>query len=390
MEDHSQAYWAWKKAGVHGAWCWHVDAHLDLGQDGLTSAVLDELRLASAPRPELQGNAYLPWGGLHCGNYLLPAIREGMVSRLTWVIPPWLAEGRLLSWAREHLLGWLDLTLSEWAALHESEGVVRGTLVGIPFEVGTAERLRLPEELVLLDVDLDYWVTEAGEVWQDPAELRLPPSLLTTVAYSVRGGYLPDGCRSLGERFFPAGTEGLTATALDRAAALVRQHRHAEAIPALRELEPSVEATYLRGTSHHHLGQSEEALACWKWLSRQELPVDGRAYVGGLCAETLCALGRPEEAREYALQSQRLAPDDYRYFWALAQAQEQCDDLREATRTLRRGLALAEPYVFGLQMRLALARLYRRQDKGGLARIELERLERADVTGELRPLTLLR
>ncbi len=397
MEDHSQAYFVWKEQGYQQAWCWHVDAHLDIGQDGLGA---DRLKaLAACNRIEeldQRGNSYLPWGGLHCGNYLYPAILEGIVARLTWVIPPDLPTESLLNWSREHLEGWFDLTLQEYASLEEREGWVEGEILGIPFALGTLDCLPRPDEEVLLDLDLDYFLTEEGELWGDceqlSGQLKTLPAGLTTVAYSVCGGYTPDQHRSLAAPFLK-NWEGYRATDLDKAAALVRNHHYREAIPLLRGRlsQEFVEAYYLLGTCYHHLKQFPQALECWNiLLDSERLPPDGEAYLAGLCAELLCHDAQPDQALEFLQRAQRLAGEDYRLYWLKSQALEVKGDLRTATRAARRAVRLAEGRLCSLQMRLALARLYRRQGKHGLAQAEKLQVERMDVTGELRPLTLLR
>jgi len=396
MEEHCEALFAWKAAAIQDAWCWHMDAHLDVGRDGLSGPVLERLAncdtYLSARQQGLCGNAYLPWGGLHCGNYLYAAIQQGIVSRLTWVLPPDLPGPLLRSWAQEHVNGWLDLTVDEWVSLGEEQGYVSGTLLGIPFQLGVAEALPRPGRAVLLDVDLDYFLTQQGQIWQDPKACSpsdFPPSLLTTVAYSVVGGYTPTAFRHLAGYWLDP-VEGYQATPLDEAAGLLRQKRYAEALSRLAS-ESSLEAGYIRGTCYHHLQNFGRALECWQdLLSRSHLHPEGRAYLLGLACETLCQLDRPAEGLEQALLAQQLVPPDYRLYWTAALALEKMGDLRPATQMLRRGLRLAEPYVFGLQMRLVLARLYRKQKKEGLARLELALLEKADRGGQMRALTLLR
>lgn len=393
MEEHHEAYFAWKQAGIRDGWCWHVDAHLDVGRDGLGEQVLQRLSgcpsLAEAQAQGLCGSAYVPFGGLHCGNYLYAAIRQGIVSRLTWVIPPYLPQGRLLSWARGHVDGWLDLTVEEFAGFEDKGGFVEGTLLGIPFQLGTWDALPPPTQPVLLDVDLDFYLTAQGEAWAQPGEFPPLESMLTTLAYSVVGGYTPASQRALAGAFVDD-VAGCTGTALDAAAALVRLGQYAEALNALNSLpEGNVGVLYLRGTCYHHLGRHDEALGVFQHLACV-LEGASKGYVLGLCSEQLLALQRPEEALRLALEAQRESPGDYRLFWAAALALEASGQLRPATQMLRRGIQLAGSYLFGLQMRLVLARLYKKQGKAGLAKMELACLEKLDVTGQLRPLTLLR
>lgn len=391
MEEHCEAYFAWKQAGLRGAWCWHVDAHLDIGRDGLDEATLQALADCStyeqAQQRGLCGDPFVPWGGLNCGNYLYAAIRHGMVGRLTWVIPPDLPVGGMLSWARQHLNGWFDLRISESVELKEQNGHVSGTILGIPFSVGTAAALPVPTEPVLLDVDLDYFLTTRGELWAESADF--PPSRFTTVAYSVKGGYLSEEYRRLAGAWVQD-VSGYSPDDVDRAAGLMRLQRYDEALPLLAG-QTSAAAAYLRGTCYYHQARHDLALATWReMLGRSDLPPAARAYVGGLASEALCHLERPREALEYAQAAQTHVEPDYRLLWATAGAYEKLGELRKATQMIRRALPLAESYVFSLQMRLALARLYKMQDKHGLASLELAELAKADLGGELRPLTLLR
>ncbi len=375
MEDHSQAYFAWKQAGVREAWCWHVDAHLDIGRDGLDEAALKQLQPALNPLPELTGNAYVPWGGLNCGNYLYPAIRHGLVGRLTWVIPPDLPhKGKLLDWARLHLNGWLDLTIEESTGLRDAGGYVEGNLLGIPFQLGTAAALPHPTEPVLLDVDLDYYLDLQGQVWQEPPG-PLPSSHLTTVAFSVLGGYTPPEQRCLAAPWTDD-WNGYQGNALDEAARCLRLRHYEPGLERLGDLK-TVEAEYLRGTCQHHSGQFEAALQTWHRL-RPQLPSLGQAYLDGLVSELLSTrLKQPKAALEAAQQGLHIV-EDYRLYFAAAVALEQLDQPRQASQMLRRGLRLAEGTVISLKMRQLLARLYRKQGKEGLAQVELAYLKSAE------------
>lgn len=401
MEEHHEAYFFWKELGIRNAWCWHIDAHLDIGREGLTPKRLEALTLCKsseqAASSEILGNCYLPWGGLHCGNYLYPAIREGIVSRLTWVIPPYLPTGELLDWTRQHLDGWFELTLSEWATFRRENGVVRGEALGIPIEVGTWENFSRPSESVLFDIDIDYFLTDDGEVWWETAEmaesLKDWTIAATTVAYSVKGGYTPTKHRQLASPFLRGGDSGgYCAGELDRATALFRCHQYPEALEALAELSDSysLEGPYYKGSVYQKLEQWEEALEAWKPLCEHEdISVDGLAYLHGLCAEMCLKLERFEEAIEHAAQGKKLAPSDYRHPWAEAVARETLGDAKSAIKLVRRALRLADDSLFSLKIRLALARLYRRQGQRELSKLELTQLAMHDVTGKYRSSTLL-
>lgn len=208
MEDHCDAYPLWKEHGLRGMTCVHVDAHLDVSADGFTPEGLARIA-ACRTADELEafrGSEYLPWGGFHCGNYLYPALLEGVVEHLVWVVPPHLAGPDPLRWAREELQNWMDLTVDEYRSLRLEDGRVEGTLAGRALTVCTPDRLPRFAEPVLLDVDIDYLLDADDGIWQTPAalarDLEALPVAALTVAYSVNGGYLPLEHRYLGDATF--------------------------------------------------------------------------------------------------------------------------------------------------------------------------------------------
>ena len=403
MEEHHEAYFLWKSLGIRDAWCWHFDAHLDIGREGMTEArmaALMECRSSGeAAQQGALGNCYLPWGGLHCGNYLYPAIREGLVGRLTWVIPPYLPSGDLLRWTRTHLDGWFEMGLADYGSLQEENGRVFGQALGISIEVGTWEVLAKPDagQPVLVDVDIDYFLTNDGQIWSEPDQIAREvsgwKSLCTTVAYSVKGGYTPTEHRRLADPFLPMpAAPGYVADRLDHATTLYRCHRYEEAVVALKALknEFPIEVPYYMGSSYQKLGEERHALEVWRPLcDHPEIGPDGRAYLHGLCAEVCLKLEDWAAAIEHATVAKRLQPNDYRHHWAEAAAHESLGDNKAAIKLARRALRLSEDTVFGLRIRLALARLYRRQGQRELAKAELSRLAALDVTGEHRTATMI-
>ena len=402
MEEHLQAYFLWKELGIHKAWCWHVDAHLDIGKAGLGPNRLAALKGCStysqAKQQDLLGNSYLPWGGLHCGNYLYPAIQEGIVGRLTWVIPPDLPEGNLLVWARQHINDWFELSLQEFASLRLEGKTVVGELLGIPFQMGTLEELPLPEFPVLFDVDIDYFLLESGQPWAYSKDfLQATQSIskiCSTVALSVKGGFTPESERSQADAFGPYESRrdaDHTITPLDELAAKVRCHAYEDALSmTLCDDENRIEVAFLRGTSFQALGRPAEALQVWiDLLGLDQISQDGRAYLHGLCSELLLEAQKPREALKHSMAAQKIAPSDYRHFWTEAVAREALGEQRKALRLLRKTVSMSEHVLFGLKARYALSRIYKQQDKLGLAKIELQKLAQLDVTGKFRAATML-
>ena len=128
MEDHSGAYVLWKENDLKNGVCIHVDAHLDVMDRGFTPEMLEKIasvRTADDLK-ECLTPTFLPWGGVHCGNYLYPALMEGVVTHLVWVIPkPMIRpEESLLEFAHRELPNWMELTLEEHYSLAQTEGRV--------------------------------------------------------------------------------------------------------------------------------------------------------------------------------------------------------------------------------------------------------------------------
>lgn len=399
MEEHYQAYFAWKAQGFKNQWCWHVDAHLDIGKTDLGEERLERLRdcldAETARRKGLLGNSYVPWGGLHCGNYLYPAIREGIVDRLTWVIPPDLPEGGLLAWAHRHLNGWFELELQEYASLKvEGERLV-GSLLGIPVEIGTLESLTLPTEPVLMDIDLDYFLTEEGTPWWDSESFQervaSVPVLYRTVAYSVLGGFTPNEQRRLAEAFnLPA--DGYESSHLDHLAGLVRCHKYQQAVDLEMptSLRDNLETRFLKASSLQALERSKDAVEVWlAMLSDPDLPRGGQAYLHGVCAELLNSTGQADEALSHSQLAQKLEPENALHYFNEAVAREHLGEWRRSEKALRKAIKLSEHLLFGLRARYALSRVYSHTGKDGLANMELKKLAQLDVTGQYRPATML-
>jgi tetratricopeptide (TPR) repeat protein len=211
FDDHYEAFPVWREAGLTDLTCVHVDAHLDVATDGFTADGLAGIAQART-RIELdafRGNPKLPWGGFHCGNYLYPALLDGTVTTLIWVVPRDLLDGAsFLQSARQTLQGWLDLTLEEFRSLRPVGDRIEGTLFGRRLVLCTCDSLpgfSEPEAgKIALDIDVDYFIRLKNDrLWQTPHELYralgdLKPVALT-VATSCEGGYTPLADRYLGQ-----------------------------------------------------------------------------------------------------------------------------------------------------------------------------------------------
>lgn len=336
-EDHSRAYMFWKQLGFRAATCVHVDAHLDLGEAGLTPARL--AGIAAARNEEelapFRGSTYIPGGGMNCGNYLTPALQERIVEHLVCVLPPFME--LTLESARRELQSWVDLTLAEFRNLVFQDGRVEGTLKGRRLTLCRAGNLPELSRPLLLDIDLDYFVDDQRAIWQQPSELArelgaLSPDALT-VACSVHGGYTPlSEARWLGPavlRAFGAGHPEveLRESPLDRGSALFRLGRVQEALaelageesPESRYLQGMIayrsgdylraaellEQPYLRGAALYRAGRFVEAVQELLGAVKQD-PTPDALHLFGLA---WAGAGRPELAVKWLQTALRKAPD---------------------------------------------------------------------------------
>jgi len=306
MEDHCHAYGLWKEQGYQDAVCVHVDAHLDVMDRGFDDDTLK--RAASVNSVEGLKNClspnFLPWGGIHCGNYLYPALKEGLVTHLVWVVPKEMVEGSLLlDFAYEELPNWVELTFEEHESLTLKGRTVEGILAGQRLTICTSENLpQLDlEKPVLLDIDVDYFQNQNDEIWQTPGELHSELNLskvdCLTIAYSVDGGYTCLEHRYLGEiieSIFTDGPESLWEQRLAKLLELDSRRRGEEGVDylaLLREDDPP----WFRAALHFKSGLAESLPTVE--AARRALPHDERYQVVDMNeALALYRSGRHEEA----------------------------------------------------------------------------------------------
>lgn len=190
MENHDQAYYVWRDAGVKNQILVHIDAHHDMWWIDDNSSIT-------------------------IANFICPALKEGLVAEVYWVVPDatWQsARGRRA--VRRHLKEILKKYPVKTPCVDTQAGI-SASILGKPLTVCSLDALPVFDRSVLLDLDTDYLViprvsygrddehTEAP--WRWPEELlarlashRLSPDIVT-VAYSVEGGYTPLEWKYLGD-----------------------------------------------------------------------------------------------------------------------------------------------------------------------------------------------
>jgi hypothetical protein len=203
FDEHASVLAHWWDAGVRGATAICLDAHLDL--QFIDPDRLRQLHQCTSGQAlgKLESRHPLHPDRSACfgiEDFLLPAVRLGVLRRVVWVAPP-----HVLRWGLAGALA--GLQQMEGVDIGQLEsfrivagGWIEGELLGVPLAIGTLEQLRgLPlDGPVVVDVDADYFVVVPGDfAWAWPAEVVpalkqwLGDDLDLTVARSVGTGFMP-------------------------------------------------------------------------------------------------------------------------------------------------------------------------------------------------------
>src|SRR5712691_1169725 len=217
MEDHDGAYYAWKQAGLRDRVAVHIDAHIDFGW--LPERDLEALlNLGTLQELENQSSADSLWNFtgrprdklINLGNYLNPALREGILRSVYWVAPDGFFATRGRRAQLEAMLH--DMRKANPRALQQiawSNGVLQAELYGMPLTICPLSQIPRFEEVILLDIDTDFLIINSvspaypNHDHPDPTPWTWPDELVerlrerglrsdfVTIAYSVEGGYTP-------------------------------------------------------------------------------------------------------------------------------------------------------------------------------------------------------
>jgi len=189
MENHDEACYIWRGAGVKQRVLVHVDAHHDMWWIG------DE-------------------GTVTIANFICPALKEDLVREVFWVVPDATFES---AQSRKPVLAHLKTILKKYPAASRAPVVeehrITASVLGKKLSICPLQWLPAMSESVLLDIDVDYLVIPRvtyGEndrhgllPWRWPSELlgllRGISSDLVTLVYSVEGGYTPLEWKYLGD-----------------------------------------------------------------------------------------------------------------------------------------------------------------------------------------------
>lgn len=231
VEDHDGGLNIWRKNKVQGLDLAHIDAHIDFGFHPAKplKQIVDQARSLKELKKGLEHSiAFMRYEKdfdkqTNIGNYIYPAMREGMVANFYWVVPGRLKEFNAAAGFIRNILRNLLAESGEKAGhgFHGSKdaekGIISAEIMGRDFIVCPLESLPVLRQKVLLDIDTDFLVIDsllnAGNTqqvgkrkpWIQPQELvailkeKIKDPQITTIAYSVNGGYLPMKFRYLGD-----------------------------------------------------------------------------------------------------------------------------------------------------------------------------------------------
>lgn len=230
IEDHDQALKIWRENNFQGVDLVHLDAHIDFGIQ--KAEPIERIIKEAGSLKELKANLEYSLAFKHyesdfdkqtnIGNYIYPAMKEGIVDNFYWVIPGGLKEFRKSKKLINRILkDIIQRTQSGKQAkpptLQVKDGLVKIKLLKRNFMICILEKLPILRQRVLIDVDVDFLVVDSlinadstvkiGKrfPWIYPDKLvsilkrKIKNPEIITIAYSVNGGFTPMKYKCLGD-----------------------------------------------------------------------------------------------------------------------------------------------------------------------------------------------
>lgn len=226
IEDHHQAYYAWERQGFKNLPLVHLDAHIDFGFPEVKEARLavEEAKSLADLKSLLEKAVLFKKKQLsferltNIGNYIYPAMRDGIVNEFFWIIPGGKKEfKRCVKIIKATLKGLRRLDPKPAAPVVKKNGLWQTALYGRKFSIACLDTLPRINKKVLLDIDTDFMMMEslrranafqqiaARKPWINPKALaravknKIPHPAFITIAYSVNGGFTPMVYKTLGD-----------------------------------------------------------------------------------------------------------------------------------------------------------------------------------------------
>jgi len=232
VEDHDEALKVWREKKIKGLDLIHIDAHIDFGfyQAKPIEQVFNEAKDINELKRNLEKSlAFKRYEEdfdkqSNIGNYIYPAMCEGIVKNFYWVVPGKLKEFKASYKIIKNILKNLvrqdhyQLRYRLRATSHRpKEGIISNKIFGRKFVICILENLPILKQEVLLDIDTDFLVIDSllntdntknigrREPWilaRDLVEIfkkKIKQPEIITIAYSVNGGFTPMKHKHLGD-----------------------------------------------------------------------------------------------------------------------------------------------------------------------------------------------
>jgi len=235
IEDHHEALKLWREKGIKNLTLIHIDAHLDFYfhfAKPPTQAINEAKSLKDLKESLERTLAFSRYERdfkkqTNIGNYIYPAMRDGIIRDFYWVIPGGIREfEQSRKWLKvlvRNLLKQDPFRLGQGSGERRQKNsksptnAINASLMGRGFVITTLEHLPLFNDKVLLDIDTDFLVVDGlknsgatsmigkRKLWIQPKEFvnilreKIKNPEFTTIAYSVNGGFTPMKYKHLGD-----------------------------------------------------------------------------------------------------------------------------------------------------------------------------------------------
>lgn len=211
MENHNDTLTCWRKTCQKNRILVHVDRHFDFAwiTDKDPRELLN-IKNISDFRTVAKEDIFWNLSGkredelTHIGNYIYPAIKENIVREFYWVVPDSLfSHKRKIMRLKREIDDIIKLNPAEKNRLVWQGDYLVSKICNIRLIICRLKDLPKFEEDVLLDIDVDYFI-DNGRAWLYPETFiqilkeKGLKSAITTIAYSVEGGFTPIGYKFLG------------------------------------------------------------------------------------------------------------------------------------------------------------------------------------------------
>lgn len=226
IENHDQAYYFWKKLGISNKPLIHFDAHIDFNFHPVKPLrqTLEEAKSKQDLLRQLSQNLAYKQLNIkedsltNIGNYIYPAMRDGIVSDFYWVIPGKRQEFKSSLKNLRHILkSFFYQDPFKTGRIAKENSMLKAEIYGRNFIITTLDGLPANITDAIVDIDCDFFTTETIRrtkaaqdidrkfpwVWPEAfvdrlKNKKLRPSCIT-IAYSVNGGFTPLIYKFLGD-----------------------------------------------------------------------------------------------------------------------------------------------------------------------------------------------